>query len=153
MSKIAPVVLFVYARLDHLQQTIEALQKNYLAKETKLIIYSDNAVKESHEADVLAVRNYLKTISGFESVEISEAKQNKGLAKSIIEGVTEQVNKYDRIIVMEDDLVSSPYMLNFMNEALDFYQNEDRVMQISAYSYPSSKFIPETYFMLSLIHI
>jgi hypothetical protein len=147
MSKIAPVVLFVYARLDHLQQTIEALQKNYLAKETKLIIYSDNAVKESHEADVLAVRNYLKTISGFESVEISEAKQNKGLAKSIIEGVTEQVNKYDRIIVMEDDLVSSPYMLNFMNEALDFYQNEDRVMQISAYSYPSSKFIPETYFM------
>lgn len=147
MPKLAPIVLFVYARLDHLQQTVEALQKNHLAKETKLIIYSDNAAKESHKSDVLAVRNYLKTISGFESVEIIEAKENKGLAKSIIEGVAEQLNKYDRVIVMEDDLVSSPYMLTFMNEALDFYQNEDRVMQISAYSYPSSRFIPETYFM------
>ncbi len=147
MPALAPIVLFVYARLDHLQQTIESLQKNKLANQTKLIIYSDNAAMPSHEEAVKEVRNYVKTISGFASVEIIEAKENKGLAKSIVEGVTEQVNKYDRVIVLEDDLISSPYMLTFMNEALDFYENEDRVMQISAYSYPSSRWITDTYFM------
>ena len=132
----APIVLFVYNRPRHTRQTIEALQKNELAKESQIFIYSDAAKDERSEERVNEVREYIKKIDGFKEITIIEREKNKGLAGSIIEGVTKIVNEYGKIIVLEDDIVTNPYFLRFMNEALEFYEHEKKVWHISGWNYP-----------------
>ena len=134
--KYSPIVLFTYNRPWHTQQTIEALQKNELASESELIIYSDEAKNQNARQSVDEVRAYLDNISGFKKVTIIRRDKNWGLANSIIDGVTNIVNQYGRIIVLEDDLVTSPFFLKFMNDALEFYKNEKRVWHISGWNYP-----------------
>ena len=133
---LAPIVLFVYSRPWHTIQTIEALQKNELAKESELFIYSDASKNEDARKNVNEVREYIRTIDGFKKVTVVEREKNWGLADSIIDGVTKIVNEYGKIIVLEDDLVTSPYFLKFMNEALEFYKNEKKVWHISGWNYP-----------------
>lgn len=133
---LAPIILFVYNRPWHTKQTIEALQKNTLAKESELFIYSDYAKNDEILPQMKEVRDYIKTINGFKKITIIKREKNWGLDPSIINGVTKIVNKYGKIIVLEDDIVVSPYFLKFMNEALNFYQNEKRVFHISGWNYP-----------------
>jgi len=131
----APIVLFVYNRPHHTRHTVEALQANELASDSDLYVYSDGA-KSPKDADaVKGVRDYIATVTGFKSVHISEREENYGLARNIIEGVTSIVNKYGRVIVLEDDIVSSPFFLRFMNDALDFYADEKKVWHISGWNY------------------
>jgi len=136
MDKLAPIVLFVYNRPEHTRRTVKALQKNKLAIESELIIYSDAHTNISVKEGTDEVRGYIKNIDGFKKVTIIERDKNWGLAASIIDGVTKIINKYGRVIVLEDDLVTSPYFLNFMNNALVFYENEDKVWHISGWNYP-----------------
>jgi hypothetical protein len=117
-------------------QTVEALQNNKLANESDLFIYSDAPKNEGAETKVKEVREFIKQIDGFKNVTIIEREKNWGLADSIIDGVTNIVNKYGKIIVLEDDLVTSPYFLKFMNEALEYYKNEKKVWHISGWNYP-----------------
>lgn len=133
---LAPIVLFSYKRLDTLKQTVTALQYNYLASKSDLIIYSDGPKNEIDSIAVNEVRNYLETVNGFKSVRIVASFNNKGLANSIIEGVTEVLKKHEKVIVLEDDLVSSPNFLDYMNDALFFYQDDLRVFSISGFSIP-----------------
>jgi hypothetical protein len=135
-GRLAPIVLFVYNRPDHTRQTLDALAANMMANESELFIFSDAPKDESAVEKVQAVRSYIKTVQGFGKVHIVERKENWGLAKSIIEGVTEIVNQYGKIIVLEDDIVTSPYFLKFMNDALDFYDGEKSVWHISGWNYP-----------------
>lgn len=134
--KLSPIVLFVYNRLDHTRQTIEALKKNQLAQESELFIFSDAGKNEQSSEDVAQIREYLKHICGFKRVSITERETNFGLAKNIIDGVTEIIDKYGKVIVLEDDMVTSPAFLNFMNDALDFYEKEKKVWHISGWNYP-----------------
>ena len=136
LDDLAPIVLFVYNRPDHTKQTVEALQKNELAIDSELFIYSDAAKNETAEQKVNEVRQYIKNIDGFKKVTIVEREKNWGLANSIIDGVTKIVNEYGKIIVLEDDLVTSPYFLKFMNEALEIYKDEEKVWHISGWNYP-----------------
>lgn len=133
---LAPIVLFVHNRLEHTKQTVEALQKNELANESELFIYSDAPKNQDTKQKVNEVREYIKTINGFKNITIIEREKNWGLANSIIDGVTKIVNEYDKIIVLEDDLVTNPYFLKFMNEALEFYKDEKKVWHISGWNYP-----------------
>lgn len=134
---LAPIVLFVYNRPWHTQQTIEALQRNELADESELIIYSDGPRDDKARESVRRVREYVKTINnGFKKITIIERDRNWGLADSIIDGVTEVVNEYGRVIVLEDDLVTSPFFLRYMNEALEFYRDNSSIMSISGYTLP-----------------
>ncbi|MDK2792754.1 MAG: hypothetical protein PWQ25_1617 [Deferribacteres bacterium] len=135
---LAPIVLFVYNRPWHTRQTIESLQKNELASESELFIFSDGPKDENAVTKVNEVRDYIKTIDGFKKINIIERKKNWGLANNIIDGVTQIVNKYGKIIVLEDDLVTSPYFLKFMNEALEYYKDEKKVWHISGWNYPIS---------------
>ncbi|MCY6412413.1 glycosyltransferase [Acinetobacter sp. VNH17] len=148
MSKLSPIVIFTYNRPWHTRQTVEALQKNELAQQSDLIIYSD-APKDSMVTDeVQQVRDYLKTISGFKSIRIFEKEENWGLAKSIISGVTEIVNIYGKVIVLEDDMITSPYFLNYMNDALNRYESYERVFGITGFAYPVDYHnLPNAYFM------
>lgn len=142
----APIVLFVYNRPEHTRLTMEALQKNTLAKDSELFIYSDAAKSKNDEIKVEEVREYIKKISGFKQVVIIERKRNFGLANSIIDGVTKIVNEYGKIIVLEDDLVTSPYFLNFMNKGLELYKDDPKVASIHGYVYPIDN-LPETFFI------
>ncbi len=143
----APIVLFVYHRPGHTRQTVEALQKNELASESDLFIFSDAPKKTEAVAAVQEVREYIKTVGGFKSVSIVERDINFGLANSIIDGVTRMCNEYGRVIVLEDDLVTSPYFLRYMNDALDLYEHEENIISIHGYIYPVAEKLPETFFL------
>ena len=143
---LAPIALFVYNRQWHTHQTIEALQKNDLADESELFVFSDGPRSEADRGKVQAVREHLNAITGFKKVSVIEKDKNLGLAQSIIAGVTEIVNKFGHIIVLEDDLITSPYFLQFMNEALEFYENEDKVISMHAYIFPVKGELPESFF-------
>ena len=148
MVNLAPVVLFAYARPEHTRKTVESLAVNDLAVETDLIVYSDAARGAMDAEKVQAVRDYLKTIDGFRSVTIHERERNFGLADSIIDGVTVSVDNRGKVIVVEDDLITSPYFIRYMNDALQVYQNEERVMHIAAHMFDiNSRDLPEAFFL------
>ena len=144
---LSPVVLFVYNRLDHTRRTIDALRKNELAQESELIVFSDAPVSEEQVEDVNKVRQYIHNIEGFKSITIVEREFNLGLAKSIIDGVTKIVEKHGKIIVLEDDLVTSKYFLSYMNEALNKYADNNEVISIHGYVYPVAHELPEAFFL------
>jgi hypothetical protein len=144
--QLAPLTLFVYNRPWHTKQTIEALLKNGLSSSSQLFIFSDGPNGDHSVPEVQEVRKLLKTVKGFKNIQIIEREKNWGLAENIIEGVTSVVNQYGKVIVLEDDLVTSPYFLQFMNDALNFYQKEQRVWHISGWNYPvSTKGLPDTF--------
>ena len=132
----APVALFVYNRPAHTRQTVEALLADTLAGETPLYVFSDAPKNAAASQAVAEVRAYIRTIVGFKSVTIIERETNFGLARSIINGVTGLCEKHGRVIVIEDDLVTSPHFLSFMNAGLDVYVTDERVQSVSGYMYP-----------------
>jgi len=147
MQNLAPIALFVYNRPTHTLRTLKFLQQNELATDSRLFIFSDGAKAPDDDEKVAEVRRLIHSIDGFKSIKIIERKENLGLASSIIAGVTEVINLYGKIIVFEDDLVTSPYTLRYFNDALNRYQDEEKVMHIGAYMYPlKENLLPETFF-------
>lgn len=146
-NEIAPIALFVYNRPDHTRRTVEALQKNVLASKSDLIVFSDASKSKAQFEAVRKVRQYIRQIDGFKSVTIVERENNFGLARSIIDGVSHVCKEYGQVIVLEDDLVTSPYFLKYMNEGLEKYQDEQRVISIHGYVYPVEQTLPETFFL------
>jgi len=129
-----PIILFTYRRIP--EKTIKSLQSNKISRDSELFIFSDGYKNEIDKKDVLEVRKYLKTIKGFKNITIIEREQNWGLAKNIIKGVTEIINKYEKVIVLEDDLIVSNDFLEYMNGALEFYKDEKKIWSISGYTPP-----------------
>lgn len=135
-KEFAPIALFTYNRLWHTQQTIEALRKNEFANESKLFIFSDGGKDDESWEKVNKVRRYLEAIDGFKEITLVFQENNIGLADSIIHGVTKIINEHGKIIVLEDDIVTSSYFLKFMNDALNYYENEEKVWHINGWNYP-----------------
>lgn len=129
-----PIAIFCYRR--SISQLINSLLQNDEATCTDLYIFSDGGKNDHDSADIQQVREELDAIEGFKSVTVNKASANQGLARSIIKGVTSVLAGHDRVIVLEDDLLVAPYFLRFMNDALEFYQNNDRIWSISGYSPP-----------------
>jgi hypothetical protein len=142
----APVALFVYNRLQHTRETVEALKNNDLAEETELIVFSDGPKIDEHSEAVDCVRAYLRNISGFKKITVVERTTNYGLARSIIDGVTEVCNGAGRVVVLEDDIVVSPFFLDYVNSALRVYENQEDVLSIGCYTFPVKLCLPETFF-------
>lgn len=132
----SPIILFTYNRPDHTKKTVEGLQRNELASQSDLIIYSDGPKTPKDLSAVEKVRNYVHTITGFKSLKVVEQKKNRGLADSIIDGVTKTIRKYGTVIVLEDDIITSPYFLTYMNDALNYFYEEKKVWHISGWNYP-----------------
>lgn len=146
-SKFAPIALFTYCRPWHTQKTVEALLANHESSETDLYIFSDAPKNEKAIEGVLNTRKYIHTITGFKNVHIIEREKNWGLANSLIDGISKIVNEYGKVIVVEDDIVASPFFLQYMNEGLELYKNDNKVASIHAYVYPTQKKLPETFFI------
>ena len=158
VSNIAPVVVFVYNRPKHTKRLIGSLKRNNLSKETDLYIFSDdtkitgNSKKDDIcKENVTEVRAFLYSITGFKSVNVIQRDENYGLAKNVTKGIDEVLKKYDRLIVLEDDLEVSSSFLEYMNRALIKYNNNQRVYSISGYSfigeYQYDKVNQDTYFL------
>lgn len=143
----APIALFTYNRADHTKSVIESLLQNKEAKDSELYIFSDGPKTEEKRKAVEANRHYIHSITGFKSIHIIEHEENQGLANSLIKGITALTNKYGRVIVVEDDLILSPYFLQFMNEALDKYANDDRISAVSAFLNPIDNTPPNLFFL------
>ena len=134
MKSLAPIGLSTYSRLKHLKQTIVALQNNTLAKDSELYIFSD-AAKSGDEKVVAEVRKYIHTIDGFKNVQIIERETNGRVANNR-GGMKQLLDEYGKIIFMEEDIVTAPGFLEFMNRALEFYENDDSILSISGFGLP-----------------
>jgi hypothetical protein len=126
-------------------QAIASLQQNTLAAQSSLFIYSDAAKDEESRMPVGETRKLIRTVTGFESVTIIEREANWGLAQSIIDGVTTQVNRFGRVIVLEDDLIVAPHFLQFMNDAWEIYKDEPKVGHIQACDFTQDPNLPDTF--------
>lgn len=132
---LAPIVIFCFNRPDHLRKTVEALAANPLAAQSELIVYSDGPRSEADRRPIEIIRTYLAGLTGFASVRTVAASKNKGLARSVIEGVTEVVHQYGKVIVMEDDLLCTADFLEYMNNALNTFVENPLVFSVSGYSF------------------
>ncbi len=132
----SPVVMFVYAKPEHTRKTIESLAKNPEASNTDLFIYSDAAKSDKDSIAVREVRNIVSSVSGFKSVSLCFRSENIGLASNIMDGVSKVCEKYGRVIVIEDDIVTSPCFLAYMNAALAKYADDKRIWHVTGWNYP-----------------
>lgn len=134
---LAPIILFVYNRPWHTRQTVEALQNNELASESELYIFADGPKKDLDEdtIKIKEVRDYIHTIKGFKKILITESEYNIGLDSSIINAVTKVINIHNRVIVIEDDIVTHPFFLRYINHGLETYKNQNNIYMISGFSY------------------
>lgn len=140
-NKLAPIGLSTYGRLPHVRQTILALQKNELAKQSELFIFSD-APKAGDEEKVEAVRRYLRTIDGFKDVHLFEREQNDRVLNNR-GGMRMLLEKYGRMIFLEEDIITAPSFLSFMNHALNEFKDDPRIFAVNGYTPPIS--IPADY--------
>ena len=149
MTNLAPIIVFAYDRPDHLRRTLDALSRNELASQSELYIYCDGAKENASAEQVERIRENRKVAhgaDGFKSITIIEREKNVGLKANIVEAVTEIVNKYGRVITLEDDIVTSTGFLRYMNDSLELYKDDEQVMHISGYMWPHRYRLPETFF-------
>ncbi len=136
-----PVALFVYNRADNTRRTLQALLANTLASQTELYVFSDGGKDEASWAAVREVRAVLHEVEAevartrsLLKMTIVERPENYYLERNIIEGIAQVFEQHDTIIVLEDDIVTSPHFLQFMNDAFSVYRDDQRVMHVSGFT-------------------
>jgi hypothetical protein len=139
LEKLSPIALFVYNRPYHTKKTIEYLSKNVYAQNSDLFIFSDSPKNPAEVSKVNEVRNYCHDIKSFKSIKVILREKNLGLAKNITDGISDILKKNEKVIVLEDDLLTDRYFLKYMNEALNKFKNSEDVISIHGYIYPLKK--------------
>jgi len=147
MNRSAPVALFAFNRPKHTAAVLDALGANSEARDTPLLVFSDGPRNDEDIKSITEVRQVISKTRGFRDVMLIKREQNLGLAKSIVQGVSEVCESYGRVIVLEDDIVVSPYFLNYVNDALQLYEGDERVLSVGCYTFPVSQELPETFFL------
>jgi hypothetical protein len=148
--ELAPIVLFVYNRPEHTRRTLAALQKNHLADRSQLFIFADGAKTNATQEQINKI-NEVRAICIEQKwcgeVKLIKADSNKGLAKSVIEGVTQIINQFGKVIVLEDDIETMSEFLIFMNKGLDHYQRNSAVGGITGFSFDENKKLDPFFFL------
>ncbi len=149
--ELAPIVIFAYKRPKQLMRMLDSLAANDLAKDSRLIVFCDGPKPDATPQDLIgikSVREIANSIKGFAQVQVVEATSNKGLARSVIDGVTRTVDEHGRTIVIEDDAVVSPKFLWFMNSALERFAEEDRVLSVGSWNhYAGAEVVQANFFI------
>lgn len=148
MRELAPIIIFTYNRPHHTRKMLQALENAELAQDSEVFIFSDGAKNANAIEHVNRVRAIIAEPWNFKKITIIERERNVGLAQNIISGVSEIIKQYGKVIVLEDDLEISKVGLRYFNDALDAYEQEEKVMEISGYMYPvkDADKLPETFF-------
>lgn len=152
-NNLAPIVITVYKRPWHTEQTLQALKRNELADQSTLYIYCDGPRHMALEEDlqnIEKVRNLAKSEKWCKEVHVIESDVNLGLVQSFIKAVSEAVEKHGKVIVLEDDQRTSVGFLKYMNEALALYEHDEKVMHVSGYMYPAKFKTNQTTFFLNI---
>jgi GR25 family glycosyltransferase involved in LPS biosynthesis len=142
INNLSPIAFFAYNRPWHTEQTLSALICNELASDSIIYFFIDGPKPNANQEQIERQKQVADIIEKYRSyfkesfVEISP--QNKGLANSVIYGITEVINKHEKVIVLEDDIVASSGFIQFLNDALQIYENEDKVAGISGFSFIES---------------
>ena len=134
ISQWAPIALFVYKRPEHISRTIASLKACTGYYESPLYVFADGPKTPADLPAVQATRSAVHGLVG-RPVTMIEQDDNLGLANSIIAGTTELCDRYGRVVVIEDDLTLAPSFLQFLNEGLERFEDEPRVMQISGHMF------------------
>lgn len=132
---LAPIILFCYNRADKTKRVLEDLAKNNLAKESDLFIFCDGPRNEDGLKKITEVHKVIDSVTGFKTINITKRTLNRGLSKSVICGVGEVLEKYEKVIVLEDDICVAKNFLDFMNQALNVYESDKRVFTISGFNF------------------
>lgn len=132
---LAPIIVFAFNRPKALERLLESLKKNYLFKDSKLFIFIDGYRNKN---DTPRVDEAIEVARKFcnenkQNRQIITSQHNKGLATSIITGVSSIIAEYKKAIILEDDLICTPNYLSYINQALDFYENDNRIFSICGY--------------------
>ena len=130
----SPICLFVYKRYDTTKLMLESLLACPECADSELYVFMDEARNDSEADDVEKVRALFDNLQGFKAIHPYPARMNKGMARSVIDGVTTVLEKHESIIVLEDDLVVAPDFLTFMNAALEAYRDRSDIWSISGYT-------------------
>ena len=117
-----PIILFAYARPDHLRRTLECLRADQIPL---IYAFSDGARTPDKEQAVQEVRQVLRTVDWCE-MRLVERDRNYGLGVSIRAGVAEVFERHDSLIVFEDDLICVPGAYTYLAAALDHYRDDPR---------------------------
>ncbi len=137
----APIIIFAYNRASHLRRLINSLLLNPESADSDLYIFADGA-RHTPDPKVEEVRQLIRQISGFRTINIRIREQNIGLARNIIEGVSEVMEHADAAIILEDDLIATPHFLKYMRRALSHYEHTN-AWSIAGYTPPVS--LPSQY--------
>lgn len=132
----SPVALFVYNRPENTRQTLEALARNRMATETQVYVFSDGGKDAKSWAEVTKVRQVVRQFGQgcFEGLTLVERPTNWYLERNIMEGIAQVFRGHDRIIVLEDDIVTAPHFLEYMNQAFDLYRDVPNVMHVAGFT-------------------
>ena len=133
-EKAAPVLVMTHTRLNHLKKCIQSIANCVESKETELYISSDSYRNELEKEKVIKIRSYIKSIKGFKKVTPILMNKNIGGSKVFIVSKKKIFTKYDSLIMLEDDIEVSNLFLNYLNRGLKFYQNDNKVFSICAFS-------------------
>ncbi|MFO1257758.1 MAG: methyltransferase, TIGR04325 family [Gammaproteobacteria bacterium] len=148
MTALAPIALFVYNRPHHMAQCIKSLRQNDLAEQSDLYIFSDGPKSSDDIEKVEQVRALLNQMEGFKSIQVIERDRNLGLSNSIITGVAAILKEHERVIALEDDLILSPYFLQYINDGLERYAENQKIASVQGYFFPIKEaLLPETFFL------
>lgn len=143
----APIAIFAYNRPDHLAAVLRALTANEQAAQSRLFIFCDGPKPNSDETEILAARRVAHSAHGFLDVSVVEQEENRGLSASIMAGVGEICARFGRVIVLEDDVVPTPYFLGYANAALDAYRDREDVFSVGCHTFDAGYDLPETFFL------
>ena len=148
--KLAPIVLFAYNRPWHTEQTLNALMLNKYADKSKLYIYCDGSKEDANKVDlnkINEVRTLVRKKKWCKKVIIIERDKNFGLANNVLDGISSVINKYKKVIVIEDDMITSKGFLDYMNFSLNYYEKELKVFHINGHNYKSNfQFVLDDYY-------
>ena len=147
MQELAPIALFVYNRIEHVQKTLDSLSQNLLADKSDLYIFSDNAKSSDDISSVNKVRKFCSSLNNFKSITLCEREKNFGLARNIVNGISQVLENNKKIIVLEDDLLTDKFFLKYMNEALNLFENNGDIISIHGYIYPIKKKLQKPFFL------
>lgn len=141
IKRLAPVAMFVYNRLANTKKTVDCLLKNTLADETDVYVFSDGGKDAASWKLVNEVRAFFHELKAevdschsLRSLTLVERPENIYLERNITEGIAQVFQEHDRIIVLEDDICTSPYYLQYMNEAFELYKDVPRVMHVAGFT-------------------
>ena len=147
MTQLAPVAIFAFNRPNHLKRTIKHLSCNYLAKKTDIHIFCDGFKGTNEKLKVIKVRKFANKIKGFKSVKLHLREKNLGLSKNLTSGISFMLKTREKLIILEDDLLTDRYFLKYMNDSLNFYEHNDNIVSIHAYLYPIKTYNKNPFFL------